>query len=169
MKYPDVFFRTVATPVVFALIAIGFHFFLRGHNAPGGGFIAGLIVAVAALLARMARDRHLLRVRSDTLVPLGLLIALATGLGPMLFGQPFLRSDFGYLTWPLIGRFEWATAVAFDVGVFLVVIGTTVTIIDLLADHKNLQRMETHGGTARAVEEAVEEAGAEHNDGQGER
>lgn len=142
MKYPDVFFRTLATPVVFALIALGFHFFLRGHNAPGGGFIAGLIVAAAALLGRMARDLRLLRIRAESLVPVGLLIAAGTGIAPMFLGEPFLRSAHGYLTWPLIGEFEWSTAVLFDAGVFLVVVGTTITIIDLLAEEGNLFRLD---------------------------
>lgn len=52
----------------------------------------------------------------------------------MLFGEAFLESAYGYLTWPLIGEFEWATAVVFDAGVFLVVVGVTLTIIELLAD-----------------------------------
>lgn len=155
MKHPDVFFRAVATPVVFALIALGIHFFLRGHNAPGGGFIAGLIVAAAALLGRMARDLRLLRIPSETLVPIGLLVALGTGLAPMLVGEPFLRSYHGELTWPLIGHFEWSTAVLFDAGVFLVVVGATITIIDLLAEDSNLRALgvsdaDTQGETAPA-------------------
>ena len=141
MRLPDIFFRTVATPVIFALAVLGFHFFLRGHNAPGGGFVAGLIVATAALLARMARARRLLAFRSETLVPLGLLVAVITGIVPMLLGFPFLKSAFGHLDWPIVGEFEWATAVLFDLGVFLVVSGTTVTIIDLLAEDDKLTQM----------------------------
>lgn len=138
---PEIFFRTLATPVVFALVAIGFHFFLRGHNAPGGGFIAGLIVAAAALLGRMARDLRLLTIRSETLVPLGLLLALATGIAPMLVGEPFLRSAHGHSEVPLLGEVEWASAALFDAGVFLVVVGVTITIIDLLADERSLHRV----------------------------
>jgi len=131
---PEVFFHTVATPVVFVLLALGFHFFLRGHNAPGGGFIAGLIVAVAALMARMARDLRLLRIPSVTLVPLGLLVAFTTGFVPMLVGRPFLTSAHGELALPRGGAYEWASSALFDLGVFLVVVGTTITIIDLLAE-----------------------------------
>ena len=138
---PEIFFRTLATPVLFALIAIGFHFFLRGHNAPGGGFIAGLIVAASALLGRMARDLRLLTIRSEALVPLGLLIALATGIAPMLVGEPFLRSVHGYVVLPLVGEVEWASATLFDAGVFLVVVGVTITIIDLLAEEGALRRL----------------------------
>lgn len=142
---PEVFFRTVATPVVFTLLALGFHFFLRGHNAPGGGFIAGLIVAVAGLLGRMARNLRLLRLRSDRLVPIGLLVALATGAAPMLVGRPFLTSAHGQLPGPGGGSVEWASATLFDLGVFLVVIGTTITIIDLLAEPGGLARLREPG------------------------
>ena len=130
----ELFFRVLARPVVFVLIALGVHLFLRGHNAPGGGFIAGLVIAVASLLLRMAVDRPLLSFAAKALIPWGLLIAFTTGVVPMALGEPFLTSAFGYLEWPFIGEFEWATAVLFDVGVFLVVIGATLTVIDLLAD-----------------------------------
>ncbi len=133
-KFPEIVFRTLAMPIVFVLMAIGFHFFLRGHNAPGGGFIAGLIVAVTALLARMALDRRLLRIEPSSFVPVGLLIAFGTGVYPMFFGDGFLKSGHGYVDWVFVGEFEWASAALFDLGVFLVVIGTTLTIIDLLAE-----------------------------------
>lgn len=140
-RFPDIFFRTLSMPIVFVLIAIGLHFFLRGHNAPGGGFIAGLIVAVAALLTRMGGRQRMLTIPPLRLVPLGLLLASLTGIIPMLLGAGFLESSYGYLTWPLIGEFEWATAVLFDAGVFLVVVGSTLTIIDLLAQDRGPERI----------------------------
>ena len=140
---PEIFFRVLARPVVFVLIALGVHLFLRGHNAPGGGFIAGLVIAVASLLLRMAVSRPLLSFAPKALIPWGLLLAFLTGVVPMALGEPFLTSAFGYLEWPFIGEFEWATAVFFDTGVFLVVIGATLTIIDLLADMGEM-------GTSRA-------------------
>ncbi len=156
MNQAEIFFRTLSTPIVFALVALGVHFFLRGHNAPGGGFIAGLIVAVAALLTRMAAQRGLLLVRPRVLMPLGLLIALATGVVPMLFGQPFLKGWHGYVDLPLFGPVELATAMAFDAGVFMVVIGTTITIIDLLADDSELARLglDQESGSDLADEDA---------------
>ena len=140
-RFPDIFFRTLSTPIVLALVVIGLHFFLRGHNAPGGGFIAGLIIAVAALLARMSGRSRLLTVAPMRLVPIGLALAALTGIAPMLVGAGFLTSAFGHLHWPLIGEFEWATAVLFDAGVFLVVVGTTLTIIDLLAEDRGPARV----------------------------
>lgn len=130
----ELFFVTFVRPVVLALVFFGFHLFWRGHNAPGGGFIAGLVVAVAALLSRIAFKRPFLSLPPQRLLPWGLLLALLSGAVPTLFGAPFFKSAYGYLTWPLIGEFEWASAVVFDAGVFIVVVGTTLTIIELLAD-----------------------------------
>jgi len=151
MRTPEIFLRGFAVPVTFAVLAFGFHMLLRGHNAPGGGFIAGLIVAVAALLMRMAREHRLLAVRPATLVPIGLLVAFATGAAPMLVGRPFLTSAYGYLHLPLLGEVEWATAALFDVGVFLVVIGVTVTIIELLAESGTADTAGDGAGAGRAA------------------
>lgn len=136
----ELFFQTFARPVVFVLVFLGFHLFWRGHNAPGGGFIAGLVVAVAALLSRIVLDRPFLNLPPQRFLPWGLFLALLTGVVPLVFGQAFLKSAHGYLTWPLIGKFEWATAVLFDAGVFLVVVGTTLTIIELLAEDTDMTR-----------------------------
>ncbi len=141
MKHPEIFFRTLSVPIVFVLLAVGFHEFMRGHNAPGGGFIAGLIIAVAALLTRMATEHGLLTVRPRLLVPIGLFVALAGGIGPMLIGHPFLKSWHGYVEFPLFGPVELSSALAFDLGVFLVVVGATITIIDLLGDDTELARL----------------------------
>ncbi len=130
----ELFFNTSARPVVFVLVFLGFHLFWRGHNAPGGGFIAGLVVAVAALLSHIVLDRPFLTVAPQRLLPWGLLLGLLSGVVPMVFGGAFLKSAYGYLTWPLIGEFEWASAAVFDAGVFLVVVGVTLTIIELLAE-----------------------------------
>lgn len=162
MRQPEIFFRTLSTPIVFALVALGVHFFLRGHNAPGGGFIAGLIVAVSALLTRMAAQRGLLLVRPRVLMPVGLLIAVVSGFVPMLFGYSFLKGWHGHVQLPLLGEVELASAMAFDAGVFLVVIGVTITIIDLLADDSELARLGLDQETGED-DQAELEAGSQQN------
>ncbi|MFP5419353.1 MAG: hydrogen gas-evolving membrane-bound hydrogenase subunit E, partial [Gammaproteobacteria bacterium] len=106
---------------------------LRGHNQPGGGFIAGLVTAVALIVQFLASGAHWThqRVPADThpLIAWGLGIATLTGLGSGLFGAPFLTSTYGHLDWPLVGEFELASAMAFDLGVFLVVVGATLIIL----------------------------------------
>jgi multicomponent K+:H+ antiporter subunit A len=106
---------------------------LRGHNQPGGGFIAGLITAVALIvqyLANGAAWTHQ-RMTSDNhpLVAWGLAIAAFTGLASWWFGYPYLTSTFSHLHWPIVGEFELASAMAFDLGVFLVVVGATLMIL----------------------------------------
>jgi len=107
--------------------------FLRGHNLPGGGFIAGLITAIALIVQYLANGvtwtQSRLPARTQPLVAVGLVIALFTGLASWLFGRPFLTSTFGHFNWPLVGEFELASAMAFDLGVYLVVVGATLLIL----------------------------------------
>jgi len=107
--------------------------FLRGHNLPGGGFIAGLITAVALILQYIAHGVNWAQARQPisyhALCGAGLLIAGLTGLGSWAFGYAFLTSSFGYFHLPLVGEFELATAMLFDLGVYLVVVGATLLIL----------------------------------------
>ena len=106
---------------------------LRGHNQPGGGFIAGLITSVALILQYLANGTHWTHQRmpsdSHPLIAWGLAIATFTGLASWWFGAPFLTSTYGHLNWPIVGEFELASAMAFDLGVFLVVVGATLMIL----------------------------------------
>ncbi|BAP80526.1 NADH:ubiquinone oxidoreductase subunitL/multisubunit Na+/H+ antiporter MnhA subunit [Pseudomonas sp. MT-1] len=107
--------------------------FLRGHNLPGGGFIAGLITAVALILQYISHGVVWAQQRQPFsyhgVAGLGVLIAGLTGLGSWLFGRPFLTSAFGHFHLPLIGDFELATAMLFDLGVYLAVVGATLLIL----------------------------------------
>jgi multicomponent K+:H+ antiporter subunit A len=125
-------------PLLPLALVVAVYIFLRGHNLPGGGFIAGLIVAVALMLQYVACgiDFAASRLKIDCvrLLGAGLLIALLTGLGSWLFGAPFLTSTFGYVDAPVIGKFEVASAMAFDLGVCLVVIACVLlALIELAA------------------------------------
>ena len=106
---------------------------LRGHNLPGGGFIAGLVTAVALIMQYLANGvawtHSRLSANMHPVVGVGLLIATLTGLGSFVFGYPFLTSTFGHMEWPLVGDFELASAMAFDLGVYLVVVGATLLIL----------------------------------------
>jgi len=107
--------------------------FLRGHNLPGGGFIAGLITAIALIVQYLANGvswtHERLPAHTHPWIASGLVIALLTGLASWFFGRPFLTSAFGHITWPLVGDFELASAMAFDLGVYLVVVGATLLIL----------------------------------------
>lgn len=107
--------------------------FLRGHNEPGGGFIAGLVTGVALILQYIAEGSRVTRTRLPWdhlgLIGAGILIALLTGLGSWLFGYPFLTSTYSYVSLPVIGEFELASAMLFDLGVYLAVVGTVLLIL----------------------------------------
>jgi multicomponent K+:H+ antiporter subunit A len=134
------------------MLLIAAYIFLRGHNLPGGGFIAGLIAAVALIVQYLANGiawtNARLKFDMHWAIGLGLLIATATGMVAMSLGYPFLTSAFTYLNWPVVGKFEVASAIAFDLGVFLVVVGATVmSLVELgkLSDssHKLNQNLES--------------------------
>ena len=115
------------------MLMVAVFIFLRGHNLPGGGFISGLIAAVALISQYLANGiewtNQRLRTDMHKVIAMGLLIAVVTGLVSIGLGYPFLTSAFAYLTWPIVGQFEIASAIAFDLGVFLVVVGVTVMIL----------------------------------------
>jgi multicomponent K+:H+ antiporter subunit A len=114
-------------------LLFGAYILLRGHNAPGGGFIAGLVVASAALMQLIAHgqpaDGRALIAKAQGAIALGLLLALGTGLASMTLGYPFLTSTFTHLNLPLIGSMEVASAMMFDLGVFFVVMGTAILML----------------------------------------
>jgi multicomponent K+:H+ antiporter subunit A len=118
-------------------LTVAVYIFLRGHNLPGGGFIAGLIAAIAIVMQYMASgfewaaDRK--RVPYLGIIGSGVLVAAVTGMGAWLFGKPFLTSTFGYVYLPGLEKFELATAALFDLGVFLAVLGAVLLALESLA------------------------------------
>lgn len=122
--------RLIARPMLPLALMVSAFIFLRGHNLPGGGFIAGLITSVALILQYIAsgmewtEDR--IPLRYHNVIGLGLLFAFVAGAGSFAFGYPFLTSTFDYITWPIVGKFEVASALVFDLGVYLTVIGATL-------------------------------------------
>ncbi|SDR91680.1 multisubunit potassium/proton antiporter, PhaA subunit /multisubunit potassium/proton antiporter, PhaB subunit [Halopseudomonas litoralis] len=117
-------------------LMVSMYIFLRGHNLPGGGFIAGLITAVALILQYIASGNAWTRARWGIdyhhLAGAGVVIAGLTGVGSWLFGYPFLTSAFDHFAIPLVGEIELATAMLFDLGVYLTVVGATLLILSNL-------------------------------------
>ena len=128
--------RVLARPLLPLALLVSVYLFLRGHNAPGGGFIAGLVTGTAILLQYVAYGSDWARERLpwnySTAIALGLLLATATGLASWAFGAPFLTSTFGYLHWPVVGEFELASAMVFDLGIYVVVVGVVMVIVGRL-------------------------------------
>jgi multicomponent K+:H+ antiporter subunit A len=114
-------------------VVVGLYIFLRGHNQPGGGFVAGLVIAIALLMQYMASGfawtQERKKVEYHTMIGLGIIIAGLTGAGAWLAGLPFLTSGYTYVHLPPIEEFELATAMLFDLGVFLTVLGAVMLML----------------------------------------
>jgi multicomponent K+:H+ antiporter subunit A len=133
---------------------IAVYFFMRGHNLPGGGFVAGLIFATAVIVQYMIGgtdwvESHL-RLRPHRWIAVGLVTACATGLGAWVFGYPFLTSHTAHLDLPLLGEIHVPSAFVFDLGVFVVVVGTTMLILVALA-HQSLRSHRAPPGAGRSA------------------
>jgi multisubunit Na+/H+ antiporter MnhB subunit len=127
-----------ATRLLMPLLLLFALFLLfRGHNAPGGGFVAGLVVAAAFVLHLMAfgiaASRRALLVAPSMLLPIGLSVALISGIPAVALGLPFMTA-----LWTKVGvgpgAIALGTPLVFDIGVFLAVIGVVLTIVFTLVD-----------------------------------
>jgi multicomponent K+:H+ antiporter subunit A len=130
-----------------ALIASIF-FLLRGHDAPGGGFVGGLVMATAVILQYMAGGtvwaESRTRIHPQYWIGLGLLCAAGAGVLAWLAGSPFLSALVWDLTLPLIGKIHLSSVLLFDFGVYLLVVGATVLILVALA-HQSLRSHRQQG------------------------
>jgi multicomponent K+:H+ antiporter subunit A len=149
LMVPAVFLRLLFPIMTMVSIFV----FLRGHNEPGGGFVAGLIMAVAIILQYMVGGavwvEENLKLYPRRLVALGLLVAAATGLGAWLFGYPYLTSHSAHPQLPLLGVVPLPSAFLFDLGVYLLVVGTTAVILLSLA-HQSVRSHRAAQATAGA-------------------
>lgn len=132
--------RIAARVILPLALVVSVYIFMRGHNAPGGGFIAGLITAVALVLQYMAMGQTRAEVllhaaggrRFVRWIGTGLGIAGLTGAGAFVFGQPFMTSAHGHPFVPLLGELPLATAALFDLGVYITVVGSTLLTLSTL-------------------------------------
>jgi multicomponent K+:H+ antiporter subunit A len=115
---------------------IAVYLFMRGHNEPGGGFVAGLVLSTAFILQYIVSGTQWveanMQLRPQRWIAAGLLTATATGLGSFWFGYPFLTTHTAHLDLPLLGEIHVASALFYDIGVFTLVVGATLLILTAL-------------------------------------
>ena len=123
------------TPVI---VVLSIYLLLRGHESPGRGFIAALVAGAAVVLQYLANGlegtRRFLPVAAITLFAVGLLLAVVTGLGGVVFGAAFLETTIWEIEIPLLGALKVASSLAFDVGVYLVVLAVVVAVVRYLGE-----------------------------------
>jgi multicomponent K+:H+ antiporter subunit A len=141
-------------------VLVSVYFFMRGHNQPGGGFVAGLVMSVALLLQYIVSgtewvEEHL-TIFPRRWIAVGLLLALATGGGAVVLGFPFLTTHTAHLDLPVLGEMHVPSALFFDMGVFTLVLGATMLILTALAH----QSIRSHRWADEQQERADEEAAA---------
>ncbi|MBW7651026.1 Na(+)/H(+) antiporter subunit B [Anoxybacillus sp. ST4] len=138
MRRNDVILRTITAVVVPIIVLFSVRLFFAGHYYPGGGFIGGLMTAGAIVLLLLAFDietvRKMIPINYKWLVAIGLLFAVGTGVMSMFLGRPFLTHAFEYVHLPLLDYTSLHTAVLFDLGVYFVVIGVTMIIIETIGE-----------------------------------
>ncbi|WP_100332134.1 Na(+)/H(+) antiporter subunit B [Bacillus xiapuensis] len=138
MKTNDVILQTASKVVFFIIILFSIHLFFTGHYHPGGGFVGGLMTSGAIVLLLLAYDIETVSkgfpIDYKILIAIGLFFAAGTAAGALLFNVPFLTHAFGYFDLPLLGKTSLHTAVLFDTGVYLTVIGVTMTIIQTIGE-----------------------------------
>ncbi|KRW97959.1 monovalent cation/H+ antiporter subunit A [Paracoccus sp. MKU1] len=148
---PSVLMQWMFAPI----IALSAYLFFRGHDLPGGGFAAGVTLAVGLLLQYVAANVRWVEARIIVLpvrwMASGLTISAAVGAGSWIFGYPFLSAHAQYLDIPVIGKVPFSTAMLFDFGVFSLVLGAIVLMLIAIA-HQSLRV----APRARAVETSEE-------------
>lgn len=135
----NILLKTASMILIWFIMLTSLYILVAGHNAPGGGFIAGLMVSGGMVLMYLCFGKPFVtnaRVNYRLFLPIGLCCALGTGLGGLFLGKPFLTHAFGHVPLPFFGDWELTSASVFDFGVFLVVIGTCLTIIMNIGENK---------------------------------
>ncbi|MBA3980453.1 MAG: Na(+)/H(+) antiporter subunit B [Alcanivorax sp.] len=130
--------RTTGYFLLPLLLIFSVFLLLRGHDEPGGGFIAGLVAAAAVCLHLFFTDvpstRKLIHIDPRDLLGWGLFLATVSGVPGVFMGDAFFTSQWVELTLPILGETKLGTPLLFDIGVYAVVIGTVLTIVLSLAE-----------------------------------
>ena len=169
----SVIFEVVTRLLFHSMIVFAFFLLFSGHNAPGGGFAAGIVVGIALIVRYLAGGRYelgeALPIQPGVLLGTGLFLSAGVGLGALMLGGEVLQSVIVEFTLPAFGHVKLVTSLFFDLGVFLVVIGLILDILRSLGSEIDRQidvalpessqfaSMAHQTGTARAVQASSED------------
>jgi multicomponent Na+:H+ antiporter subunit B len=138
VKVNDLILQTTTTLLTFIIVIFSVYLFFAGHYTPGGGFIGGLMTSAALVLLLLAFDKktvqNALPFNYLSVAAAGLMISIITGVIALFFDVPFLTHTFGYVELPLLGKTALTSTLPFDLGVYLVVVGVAMTIIQTIGE-----------------------------------
>ena len=124
--------------IIGPLLMFSLYLLIAGHNQPGGGFAGGLVAGVSVVLAWSAGGveavHRAVPIRSTVLMGSGVVAAAVTGFVPQMMGLDFLTSGYLELSIPLVGKVKATSALFFDVGVYLLVLGMAVALVRALGE-----------------------------------
>lgn len=131
------------TRAVFPIIVLfSLYLLFAGHNAPGGGFVGGLVAGAALVLVYVAVGsdelRRVSRVPPESLLGVGVLFAAVTGVAGLWRGD-FLESAFVELPLPVLGTVKASSVLVFDIGVYFVVVGLVLAVLESLGGEMDYQ------------------------------
>src|SRR5699024_671954 len=133
VKINEVILQSITKIVVFIILTLALYLFFSGHSAPGGGFVGGLVLASAFVLLLLAYDIETVKqgipVDFKLVAAFGALLVVVSGLGALLFGEPFLSQTLAQINIPILGPIQFSTVLIFESGVALAVVGMVITII----------------------------------------
>ncbi len=131
-----IIFKTASTYLLPILLLFSVFILLRGHYLPGGGFVGGLIASIAYVLHSFAngldRTKDVIKFHPGFLMPVGLSLSLLSGMAPLLHELPFMTGLWAHDPVPVLGNI--GSALFFDIGVYLVVVGVVLTIIFTISE-----------------------------------
>ncbi len=140
MNRPSAILEAGVIAVAGPMLAFSMYLLFAGHNQPGGGFAAGLVAGVTVLLVWAAGGTEtvgrVLPLRSTLLMGLGLVVAAITGFAALVPGLAFLESGYIELAIPVVGKVKIVSALFFDIGVYLVVVGMALGLIRSLGEEE---------------------------------
>ncbi len=138
------FLETGSRTIVPTLLVVSVFLLVVGHNAPGGGFVGGLLAGSGLLVVFLTGGgravEDLLPVRPATLIGSGIALAMTTALGGLAFGGSLLSSGKLDIDLGWVGKLEVGSALIFDSGVYLVVTGLVATVLLRLGDTEGARR-----------------------------
>ena len=151
MKRVDIIDVSVRA-VFHAVIVASLYLLFVGHNHPGGGFVGGLVagasIAMRYVAGGIAAVRSLTPIKPWTILGAGVVVAGITAATPLLFGHPPLEANVADLRLPVFGDVHLSTTLAFDAGVYLVVVGLVLMIFEAFGDEVTDDPADAHGSVS---------------------